>query len=68
MYVVEISAKIVDFFIREQIIEKEDYEIYVYGLEVFAENIGMTLMFFDYGNNHRKWLGDMYISECILRA
>lgn len=64
-----ISTKIVDFFVREKIIEREDYEIYLYGLEVLAENIGMTLTFLIMGIIIGKgWETCIYLSVfCGLR-
>ncbi|MBQ8040751.1 MAG: accessory gene regulator B family protein [Lachnospiraceae bacterium] len=64
-----ISTKIVDFFVREKIIEKEDYEIYLYGLEVLAENMGMTLAFLLMGIViGRGWETGIYLSVfCGLR-
>lgn len=64
-----ISAKIVDFFVHERIIEKDDYEIYLYGLEVLAENIGMTLTFLLIGIVMGKgWDTGIYIGVfCGLR-
>lgn len=34
---------IADFFVRENVIEHEEYEIYKYGSDILIENIGTTI-------------------------
>lgn len=38
-----ISDKVADFFVRENVIEPAEYEIYKYGTEILIENIFMSL-------------------------
>ena len=38
-----LSKMIADFFVRENVIEHEEYEIYKYGSDILIENIGTTI-------------------------
>lgn len=65
----ELSTKIVNFFVYEQIIKKEEADVYQYGLEILMENTTITIAFGTLGIALRKGLQTViYLSVfCGLR-